>query len=111
MCEVDVFEHHRFCDEFSHLVLMYVLLRLEDSVEGSISWNICFKWFKCSVELSNSLYSCQKCFPSVWQLCEVDVFEHHRFCDEFSHLVNGCFVATRRLCWRLNFMEYMFQMI
>ena len=30
--------------------------------------------------------------------CEVDIFEHHRLCDEFSHLVNACFVATRRLC-------------
>ena len=29
---------------------------------------------------------------------EVDVFEHPRFWDEFSHLVNGQFVATAVLC-------------
>ena len=64
-------------------------------------------------------------------MCEVDVFEHHRFCDEFSHLVNACFVATRRmfssvevdvfehhrfcdefsLLLRLDGIIYMFQMI
>ena len=34
MCEVDVFEHPRFCDEFSHLV-KEVLLQLKFSVEVS----------------------------------------------------------------------------
>ena len=29
---------------------------------------------------------------------EVDAFEHPRFLDEFSHLVNGRFVATAALC-------------
>ena len=29
---------------------------------------------------------------------EVDVFEHPRFWDEFSHLVNGRFVATPDHC-------------
>ena len=28
---------------------------------------------------------------------EVDVFEHPRFCDEFSHLVDECFYATGSL--------------
>ena len=36
-------------------------------------------------------------------MCEVDVFEHHRFCDEFSHLVNACFVATRRTLLKTHF--------
>ena len=34
----------------------------------------------------------------VYQVCEVDVFEQPRFCDEFSHLVTICFVATESLC-------------
>ena len=29
---------------------------------------------------------------------EVDVFDHPRFCDEFSHLVNRGFDATASLC-------------
>ena len=29
---------------------------------------------------------------------EVDVFEHPRFWDEYSNLVNGRFVATAVLC-------------
>ena len=30
-------------------------------------------------------------------MCVVDVFEHPRFCDEFSHVVNMRFVATEAL--------------
>ena len=29
---------------------------------------------------------------------EVDVFEHPRFWDELSHLVNGRFIAIAALC-------------
>ena len=36
-------------------------------------------------------------------MCEVDVFEHHRFCDEFSHLVNACFVATKKTLFKTHF--------
>ena len=39
---------------------------------------------------------------------EVDVFEHHRICDEFSPVVNGRFVATATLCCSLTSMEQMF---
>ena len=59
--------------------------------------------FKCFVEFSILLFSCKKSFCSVVQECEVDVFEHPRFCDEFSHLVKGCFVANSNLCWTLEF--------
>ena len=30
-------------------------------------------------------------------LYEVDVFEHHRFCDDVSHLVNKGFLASQGL--------------
>ena len=63
--EVDVFEHHRFCDEFSHLVI---------------------RRFLAFNNLADLLSSCQLPFISDKQVYEVDVFEHHRFCDE-SHLV------------------------
>ena len=34
---------------------------------------------------------------SVYLVCEVDVFKHLRFCDDFSHLVTTCFLATAKL--------------
>ena len=55
------------------------------------------KLFKLSLELSKSSFSCQCSFSSVSWLFEVDVFEHPRFCDEFSHLVNGRLFATGSL--------------
>ena len=60
---------------------------------------------KCSVELSDLLSSCHWTFSSVYQAWEVDVFEHPRFCDEFSHLVNRSFVSTASLSWSLTSME------
>ena len=36
---------------------------------------------------------------------EVDVFEHPRFCDEFSHLVDEVIYATGSLCWVLILIE------
>ena len=33
-------------------------------------------------------------FLSVIQVFEVDVFEHPRFCDEFSHVFNRRFIAS-----------------
>ena len=44
-------------------------------------------------------------------MCEVDVFEHHRFCDEFSHLVRILFVETLTLSWSFSLMEKMFERI
>ena len=32
-------------------------------------------------------------------MLEVDVLKHHRFCDEFSHLVYKRFVASASLCF------------
>ena len=44
-------------------------------------------------------------------MCEVDVFEHPRFCNEFSHLVNSRFLDTETLRGSLTSMEWMFEMI
>ena len=38
--------------------------------------------------LSNLVKSCQYTFISDYQVCEVDVLKHPRFCDDFSHLVS-----------------------
>ena len=99
MCEVDVFEHHRFCDEFSHLVKTCFVAKLNTlSVEVVLRWikvvskRILNFWLELShfgYELVVIIY-----FFSLRSVCEVDVFEHHRFCDEFSHLLYyTCFVA------------------
>ena len=42
---------------------------------------------------------------------EVYVFEHPRFCDEFSHVVNWRFVANLTLCESLSSIKYMSEMI
>ena len=42
-------------------------------------------------------------------MCEVDVFEQPRFCDDFSHLVNMHFAATASLCLKPTSMEKMFE--
>ena len=39
------------------------------------------------------------------EVCEVDVFEHPRFCDEFSYLVNRHVVEFSTLCWSPTWME------
>ena len=38
---------------------------------------------------------------------EVDVFEHPRFCDEFSHLMNRNFLASASLSPSLTFIQLM----
>ena len=59
---------------------------------------------KCSVEWSDLLSSCHWTVSSVYQACAVDVFEHPRFCDEFSHVVNTSFVSTATLSRSLSSM-------
>ena len=58
MCEVDVFAHHRFCDEFSHLVNKR-FVATELSTEVPLEWNRCLKRFKRAFEVSHLLFSCQ----------------------------------------------------
>ena len=82
---------------------IYVLLQIQPSAGESIRVKPCLTRFKCFVEFSTLLFSCQKFFCSVVQECEVDVFEHPRFCDEFSRLVKIRFVANSNLCWSLKF--------
>ena len=60
---------------------------------------------KCSAEILDLLSCCHWTFSSVYLAWEVDVFEHPRFCDEFSHLVNRSFVSTASLSWSLTSME------
>ena len=93
MCKVDVFDHPRFCDEFSHVVKRF-LLQLKLSVELSGRWFRCFRRFGGATEVLHSFCSCQYSFSSVEKVCEVDVFEHPRFRDEFSLLVKRHFVPS-----------------
>ena len=55
--------------------------------------------------------TCQNLFLEFNKSFEVDVFEHLRFCDVFSHLMTGHFVAISTLCWPLISMEWMFELI
>ena len=45
-------------------------------------------------------YIAVKKHSSVEHLCEVDVFKHPRFSDEFSHLVNRHSVASAKLLFK-----------
>ena len=67
-----------------------------------------FDDLKRSVEVSHLLYSFQISVSSVYQSLAVDVFEHPRFCDEFSYLVGRSLVPTISLCSSLTSMEKMF---
>ena len=60
--------------------------------------NRCSTRFKRSAEFSDLQHNSQFSFSSVYQACEVDVFEHPRFCDEFSHQVHEGLDATAILC-------------
>ena len=39
------------------------------------------------------------------EVCDIDVFEHATFCEEFSDLVNRPVLATATLCWSPTWME------
>ena len=165
---IDVFEHHRFCDEYSHL--------LNGCFPSSVMLYWCLKSFKLilinlfKLFMTSRTYSliffiklpvdCNRCFWTseilwwilksyVWlfsvvrnsllmsQICETDlhrqfqtfydlqnlfnrrfssnylliviyVFKHHRFCDEFSHLLNGCFPSSVMLYWCLKSVKLIF---
>ena len=92
MFEVDVFEHPRFCDEFSHVVNRRFLAPV--TFRGILtSIQLLLMWFlSTSRNVTLIIYS-QITFLSVIQVFEVDVFKHPRFCDEFSHVVNRRFLA------------------
>ena len=96
---IDVFKHHRFCDEFSHLlngcfpssVMLYWCLK---SVK--LIFIDSFKLFYDFKNLFNWRFSTNYLF------LVIDVFKHHRFCDEFSHLLNACFPSSVMLYWCLK---------
>ena len=87
---------------------MKAFIRMEVSVEVSIWLNRCFRHFKLSLDYSDLLLSSQSSFLSALRARYVDVFEHPRFCDEFSHLVNRGFDATASLFWSLTIIEDIF---
>ena len=109
MLEVDVFEHHRFCDEFSHLVKrrFVATLTLWWSL-NSIEYK--FKMFERFLEIFKyNLYLWIINFLTVTSV-GIRCFWASRFYDEFSHLVKRRFVATLTLWWSLNSIEYKFKM-
>ena len=57
-----------------------------------------FEMIKMFLQLSHLLDGCQLRFLSFYLVCEVDVFKHLRFCDDFSHLVTTRFLAIAKLC-------------
>ena len=62
------------------------------------------------MKLSNLSFSVLKYFLSVEHQWEVDIFEHPRICNEFSHVVDGRLVPTATLCLSHKSMEKMFEM-
>ena len=108
--EVDVFDHPRFCDEFSHLVNRHYL-NLLLSVEVPLEWNKSLKRFIRSLNCQIYFAVVNTRFLQSKEVCEVDVFDHPRFCDEFSHLVNKHVEEPASLCWSLNWMKYTFETI
>ena len=78
----------------SHIYWMHDLLQLQAPNKFPIEYNSCLKCFQRSIELSDLLKCSQWTLGSCYEVFEVDVFEHPRFCDEFSHLLNARFVAA-----------------
>ena len=111
MCEVDVFEHPRFCDEFSHLVNRHVVklatLCWRPTWNEKDFWNDLYLLLNCEIDFAvvntRSLQS--------KEVSEVDVFEHPIFCDEFAHLGNRHVLEFSTLCWSQNWMKYTFETI
>ena len=94
----------------SHIYWMHYLLQLQAPNEFPIEYSSCLKCFQRSIELSDLL----KCFHwtigSLYHVFEVDVFEHPRICDEFSHLLNVRFLAAQYTKWIPNWIQFMFEM-
>ena len=92
--EEDVFKHLRYCDEFSHL--------MDGSFRASLilcSWPTSIKIMFWTIdtlfyEMPNLWNRSKKCFFVNLLRLVVDVFKHPRFCDEFSHLMNGRFLTS-----------------
>ena len=93
MFEVDVFEHPRFCDEFSHVVNRRFLdpVNFREFLTSIQLLLLMFLSTSRNVTLIILLLDKISVFIQVF---EVDVFEHHRFCDEFSHVLNRRFLAS-----------------
>ena len=84
--EVDVFEHPRFCDEFSHLCKQWFFGFCKSLLDRHCNHLYILVSFNFVLDGHTSLIDCLALFLSIDQAFEVDVFEHPRFCDEFSHL-------------------------
>ena len=85
-------------------------MQIQLSAGFTFRWNGCMKWFSRLIEVSSlSLWVAKNLFLQFIKCFEVDVFEHPRFCDEFSHLMTLRFVANSTLCWINISMEWMFE--
>ena len=94
----------------SHIYWMHDLLQLQARNEFPIEYNSCLKCFQRSIELYDLLKCSQWTLGSCYEVFEVAVFEHPRFCDEFSHLLNARFVAAPCTEWIPNWVQFMFEM-
>ena len=78
----------------SHIYWMYDFLQPNIPNEFPIEYNSCLKSFQRSIEWLDLLQCFHWTIGSLYHVFEVDVFEHPRICDEFSHLLNARFVAA-----------------
>ena len=60
--------------------------------------------------MSDLLQCSQWTFRSCYQVFEVDVFEHPRICDDFSHLLNARFVAALCTYWIPKWIQFILEM-
>ena len=93
----------------SHIYWMRDFLQPNVPNEFPIEYNSCMKSFQRSIEWSDLLQCSQWTFGALYQVFEVDFFEHSRFCDEFSHLLNARFVAALCTKWIPKWIQFMFE--
>ena len=104
-CLVDVFDHPKFYVEFSHLVNRGFDATVSPLLKSHFDWRYVLDVL--NVLLNIQIY-CWVVNDTSLQLIianEVYVFEHPRYCDEFSHLANRGFHATATLFWSLTLIE------
>ena len=93
MFEVDVLKDPLFCDEFSHVVNRRFLAPVTfRGILTSIQL-LLLMFLSTSRNVTLIILLLDKISVFI-QVFEVDVFEHPRFCDEFSHVLNRRFLAS-----------------
>ena len=94
----------------SDIYWMHDLLQLHALNEYPIESNWCLKRFQRSIDWSDLLHCSYWSFAALYQVFVVDVFEHPRFSDEFSHLLNARFLAAPCTKSIPNWVKFMFEM-